>query len=622
MKRNKMRYAIFFWLLLFVLKGFGQAGVFDPNYPRDGIYIKENTRKVHPRYYQIPEIRFLFDELKDSVSVKEARKKISPFAKYKKAPFEFKKMYFVNPALQQSEIITSLSENYLNIQALRYYIDTSSFVFRKLPYVAIAKTTIPLQQIFQPFYICETEVTVEEYNEFVYYVRDSLARTLLARSGAKFASKYGTEIDDTLHLDWKTKIEWHSNDDNYKEELSVLYLPMWERYYNRKEIDVRKLNHVFYFINKDNKTQKDVVNVYPDTLAWVHNLRVFETEYVQKKVVSHGTEDFPDADSNVIVPRTKLSEIYEPFTNMYQWHPAYKNYPVVGLNFVQVQAFLTWKKIQLQKELNAKGIKLEIELDLPNSIEWEMVSTAVFQNNNWNYFSAPNKKSYKTNQNFDPELQLTNYNDFVDIDTMDKPYFRQGADNHYPFKSFSPSKKTNYTSFISNINLQLGHPISCSPDKLKTGNENLYLAERRYREMLQNKNFVSFFNGNVSEWGSERMLRPGKKTYTKAGKTDSVSVTCYPIKKWSFPYTGNSEDIYDCYMKMIESFNGPEVKNYSGDFKNKLANFVPNSRLVQGANFYDQGDIINGANKFTFVSEDSAHCTLGFRYVIRFKEKN
>jgi hypothetical protein len=51
-----------------------------------------------------------------------------------------------------------------------------------------------------------------------------------------------------------------------------------------------------------------VINVYPDTLAWIHDF----------------TYSFND-----------------PITNMYFWHPSYDEYPVVGVNWKQARAFVS-----------------------------------------------------------------------------------------------------------------------------------------------------------------------------------------------------------------------------------------------------------------------------------------
>jgi formylglycine-generating enzyme len=128
-------------------------------------------------------------------------------------------------------------------------------------------------------------------------------------------------------INWDMEIKWdgYGTDDD-ENPLDQMFLPEHERYYRRKQIDSRKLNFEYYWIDYraaaalENRPQgmrdrsvfikKDVINVYPDTLAWV--------------------SDFTYAFN-------------EPWTRNYFWHPAYDHYPVVGVNWKQARAFTIWR---------------------------------------------------------------------------------------------------------------------------------------------------------------------------------------------------------------------------------------------------------------------------------------
>ena len=58
----------------------------------------------------------------------------------------------------------------------------------------------------QAFYIDETEISNNEYRQFVYYVRDSLARTLLAQNGP-VPEDYQISIDD-----YRDMFPWYKGD--------------------------------------------------------------------------------------------------------------------------------------------------------------------------------------------------------------------------------------------------------------------------------------------------------------------------------------------------------------------------------------------------------------------------
>lgn len=116
----------------------------------------------------------------------------------------------------------------------------------------------------QSFYIDETEISNNEYRQFVYWVRDSIARVLLANGGNAAADDYKTTQEDWLmdnpiyrqdpnlkefYINWEHKIRWDSEEDDYRLDLQPMYLPVEERYYNRKELDTRKLNYEYYRID-------------------------------------------------------------------------------------------------------------------------------------------------------------------------------------------------------------------------------------------------------------------------------------------------------------------------------------------------------------------------------------
>ena len=61
------------------------------------------------------------------------------------------------------------------------------------------------------FFMDETEITNNEYREFVYYVRDSIARKLLAENGFSeyelTQNKKGVQFPNPI-INWDEKIKW------------------------------------------------------------------------------------------------------------------------------------------------------------------------------------------------------------------------------------------------------------------------------------------------------------------------------------------------------------------------------------------------------------------------------
>jgi len=220
------------------------------------------------------------------------------------------------------------------------------------------------------FYMDETEITNNEYRQFVYWVRDSIARVLL---GDILPEDYLIEEDektgeifDPPFLNWQSRIDWEGEEE--REVLSELYLSENERFFRKKELDTRKLNYEYYWVDllaaskKDfskegnqqagslaNRPQglqdrsvyvrKETINVYPDTLVWL-----FDYSY----------------------------SFNEPLTQKYFWHPAYDNYPVVGVNWRQAKAFCVWRT-QLKNTFMAQksGEASLHDYRLPTEAEWE-----------------------------------------------------------------------------------------------------------------------------------------------------------------------------------------------------------------------------------------------------------
>ena len=46
---------------------------------------------------------------------------------------------------------------------------------------------------------------------------------------------------------------------------------------------------------------------------------------------------------------------HEPLTQMYFWHPAYDEYPVVGVSWKQARAFCIWRTQLLNSYLEENG---------------------------------------------------------------------------------------------------------------------------------------------------------------------------------------------------------------------------------------------------------------------------
>ena len=86
------------------------------------------------------------------------------------------------------------------------------------------------------FWMDATEITNNEYRQFVNWVRDSIAATLM---------QYGKEVDGKFQVDWKKTqtIKW--GDKATIEKIDQLILTPENRIFGKKEIDPTKLDLSF-----------------------------------------------------------------------------------------------------------------------------------------------------------------------------------------------------------------------------------------------------------------------------------------------------------------------------------------------------------------------------------------
>jgi formylglycine-generating enzyme len=281
----------------------------------------------------------------------------------------------------------------------------------------------------QAFYMDQTEISNNEYRQFVYWVRDSIAREKIyagleedeeAAEYINYKDRYFDEgslefIDfevseragnrATFALNWDKKIDYGDYDnEQIMPLLADMYYTQPERYYKRREIDTRKLNFKYFWIDLREAARRGRIDIVPNGYDNQGNL--ISSNHRQLNTPTHPFTEDPqgmdldmgklnkkgqnnairghdnrqrfviDEEINVYPDtlcwvRDFTYSFNDPMTNMYFWHPGYDNYPVVGVTWVQAKAFSVWRTQLLNSWLQAMGDLFVNDFRLPTEAEWE-----------------------------------------------------------------------------------------------------------------------------------------------------------------------------------------------------------------------------------------------------------
>jgi formylglycine-generating enzyme required for sulfatase activity len=223
------------------------------------------------------------------------------------------------------------------------------------------------------FWMDQTEITNNKYRQFVFYVKDSIARRKLAEQNDEFAiaeDQFGNPIEPSI-LNWEIPID--PQDEEQAEILKDMYYSKEESFYGRKEIDTRKLDYEYFWIDLQQAAKK-------------HNRYNFETmSYDKGEVVNNLGVPVKVTDRSSFIIRDRVNvypdtlcwisdftySFNEPYTTMYFWHPSYDEYPVVGVTWKQATAFCIWRTEMYNKYLVQSGMAPSHAFRLPTEVEWE-----------------------------------------------------------------------------------------------------------------------------------------------------------------------------------------------------------------------------------------------------------
>ena len=256
----------------------------------------------------------------------------------------------------------------------------------------------------ESFWMDITEITNGEYKQFVLWVRDSIARTQLARmevdvlgveaEDAKYFSvkydPYNEAADPDTLLNWKVRIPWKAKW-TYEgdEEENATYLAVNSVFYQsgdkteERQLNAHVMNYSYKWLARDqaklpgNSFNPKTGKYHEWAEVTIDTAYYDETGKIINKVIKKKLRQRGDLISRRIINiypdtmcwMTEFTYSYnEPAMLNYFSHPSYGYFPVVGVTWEQAQAFCHWRNAQYQ---NVSKMPRAQEYRLPTEAEWE-----------------------------------------------------------------------------------------------------------------------------------------------------------------------------------------------------------------------------------------------------------
>lgn len=235
-----------------------------------------------------------------------------------------------------------------------------------------ANTTKSKTVSVDAFWMDETEITNNEYRQFVEYVKDSILRWNLGEQIEDFRiteDEFGNPLDPP-RINWETEID--PTDEEQREIIDEMYYGEQDRLFGRKQIDTRKLIYEYYWIDYQQAAKRS--NMYDhesqqyDGTVINQEGEEMEIDSRQAFIMRGQVNVYPDT---LVWIRDFTYSFNEPYTDLYFSHPAYDDYPVVGVNWEQAKAFSIWRTKTLNDNLRSEGEGEVQSYRLPTEAEWE-----------------------------------------------------------------------------------------------------------------------------------------------------------------------------------------------------------------------------------------------------------
>lgn len=203
------------------------------------------------------------------------------------------------------------------------------------------------------FWMDETEITNNEYRQFVNYVIDSIAIMMLDND------EYFIEDEETgdRFINWRAVRRYFDvTDPAIQEDIADLYLSPDERFRHKKEINTRLLFYKYEWID------------YHAAATDGENLDRYNPAPRKKYIRKERTLIYPDT---LCFIRDFTYSYNEPMARQYFHHVKYDDYPVVGVNWHMATAFSYWRTYSKEDYWTSIGAPPTEDFRLPTEFEFE-----------------------------------------------------------------------------------------------------------------------------------------------------------------------------------------------------------------------------------------------------------
>ena len=250
------------------------------------------------------------------------------------------------------------------------------------------------------FWMDETEVTNSKYKQFVFWVRDYIIRELLADPSYGGNEAFKIEEDKEgnpikPYLNWNKPIPWKNANEDEQRAIESVYRT--NPITGRRELDPTQLNYRYEIFNHTEAAKRKnrldpTRREYNTDLPVPTDLPVIskdtaylgdDGEIIRQTITRPLTGDYDFLNTYIVnvYPDTTAwindfdNAYNEPYTRLYFSHAGYNNYPVVGVSWEQANAFSNWRTDFLKRSLGSEGVYVE-PFRLPTEAEWEYAARA------------------------------------------------------------------------------------------------------------------------------------------------------------------------------------------------------------------------------------------------------